>query len=164
MAKFTILAALGIGFGCSDKNGDSVGESDTDTDADSDTDTDTDAAPDNIVVSWPAGSVTVDITGGSGTYEFGITQTGAKAWTAEDCIGGTYAGYGPFCKTVNANDTTSFACVKTPDEVTNSTTLFCDVDSSTLTYYFNASDDSWCGVSGPDASYYADYGCENLDN
>ena len=66
------------------------------------------------------------------------------------------------CKTVAADDTTSFTCVKTPDDVTDSTTLFCDVAEATLTYYFNASDDSWCGVSGPDASYYADYGCEAL--
>jgi hypothetical protein len=161
MAKFTILAALALGVACDDKD-DSVGEGDTDTDTDSDTDTDTDVIPDQIDVQWGTDSVVVDITGGSGDYEWGITETGKNAWEAEDCIGGTTAGYGPFCKTVTADSQTTFDCVPKADDMTNDTTLFCDVDENSLTYYFNAMDDSWCGVSGPDASYYAAQGCEAL--
>jgi hypothetical protein len=160
MAKFTILAALGIGFGCSDKNGDSVGESDTDTDAD--TDTDTDADPTGGTVNWGTDSVTVTINGGSGSLHFGIVeQSGAKSWIAEDCIGITYAGYGNFCHTVAADSVSTIDCVATPDEVTDDTTLFCGVDPNTLTYYFATMDDSWCAVSGPDASYYSGMGCDS---
>ena len=154
MAKFTMLAALALGFGCSDKNSDSVGESDTDTDADSDTDTDAD--PTGGTVDWGTDSVTVTINGGSGDLKFGITETGKDPWHAEDCIGGTTAGFGPFCHTVAADSATTIDCVSTPEEVSNDATLFCEVaDSSTLTYYFASMDDSWCAVSGPDASYYA---------
>ena len=157
MAKFTMLAALALGFGCSDKDDDSTGESDTDTDTDSDTDTDTD--PTGGTVDWGTDSVSVTINGGSGDLKFGIAESGAKAWTAEDCIGGTYGGFGPFCHTVGADSVTTIDCVKTPEEVSDDTTLFCDVDDSTLTYYFAAMDDSWCAVSGPNASYYASEGC-----
>src|SRR5262245_56639818 len=132
MAKFTILAALALGFGCDDKD-DSVGEGDSHTDADSDTDTDTDAIPDKIDVQWGSDSVSVDITGGAGTYEFGIFEgDSAEEWTAEDCIGGTFTTkggdvYGPFCHSVTADSLTTIDCVDTADDVTNATTLFCVV-------------------------------------
>ena len=167
MAKFTMLAALALGFGCSDKDDDSVGEGDAD--ADTDSDTDTDSNPTGGSVAWGAGGATVDITGGSGSLKFGIVeQVGAKSWTAEDCIGGTYAGYGPFCHTVDADGSTTIACADTPDDVSNSATLFCSVvdangGDSTLTYYFAAMDDSWCALSGPDQDYYSTEGCENWD-
>ena len=165
MEKFTLLAALALGFGCSDKDGDSTGESDTDTDADTDTDTDS-VVPDKINVDWGTDSVAVTITGGSGDYDWGITQGGPDPWIAEDCIGGTNgAGYGPWCKTVTADSTTTFDCVSDYKETSANVSLFCDIGSTneaSLTYYFASQDDKWCGVTGPDASIYSSYGCEAL--
>ena len=162
MAKYTMLAALALGFGCSDKNGDSVGEGDTDTDTDSDTDTDAD--PTGGTVDWGTDSVAVTINGGSGDLKWGITETGKDPWHAEDCIGGTTGGEGPYCHTVAADATTTIDCVDKFTDASDDATLFCNVvadngGDGTLTYYFATMDDSWCAVSGPDASYYADEGC-----
>ena len=165
MSKFMTLAVLAIGFGCTDKDGDSVGEGDTDTDTDSDTDSDTDVAPKKINISWNTATVDVEVTGGAGSYTFGITQTGKNPWEAEDGIGGTTSGYGPFYHTVAADDTTSIDCVDVPEDVTDNTTLFCGVvetngGDDSLTYYFASSDDSWCAITGQDTSYYSGLGCE----
>ena len=158
MAKFTILAVLALGFGCDDKD-DSVGEGDTDTDTDSDTDTDTDPTGGDVTVNG-SDSITVDLTGGSGSYKFGITETGPKAWTAEDCIGGTYAGFGPYCHTVQGDTSTTIDCTTVDKEVDNNTSLFCLVPQANHIYYFAAMDDSWCATSGDGAGYYDSEGCE----
>ena len=165
MTKFTMLAALALGFGCSDKDGDSTGESDTDTDTDTDTDS---VVPDSVSVDWGTDSVDVTIGGGSGDYDWGIVQGGSDPWLAEDCIGGTNGdgAYGPWCKTVTADSTTTFDCVDTLKETGPNVSLFCNVvideGEASLTYYFASQDDTWCGVSGPDASHYSSYGCESL--
>ena len=161
MAKFTILAVLAIGFGCSDKNSDSTGENDADTDADSDSDTDTE--PTDATFDWSTGSVDVTIVGGSGPYDVGFYETGTDAWQAESCMGLKTAGYGPFCHTAQGSDTTTIPCVDVADDVTNGTTLFCGTvdkhgNSDFITYYIG--DESWCAVHGPDAADYTSMGCE----
>jgi hypothetical protein len=164
MTKFMTLAALAIGFGCTDKDGDSVGEGDADTDTDTDTDTDADV-PTEVNITWSTGSVEVDVTGGSGSYDFGIYETGKDAWQAESCKGDTTASFGPFCHTVAGDASTTIPCVSEPADVDDSNTLFCitvenNGNDDFLTYYIGATDDSWCAVSGPDSSDYASLACE----
>jgi hypothetical protein len=159
MAKFTIaIAALALGFGCDDK-GDSVGEGDTDTDTDSDTDTDAD--PTGATVTVGSDTITVDLVGGSGSYEFGITETGKNAWEAEDCVGGTTAGFGPYCHTITGDSSTTIDCVKVPEDAGDNASLFCGVPQANHIYYFGAMDDSWCATSGDTSGYYDSYGCDD---
>jgi hypothetical protein len=166
MAKFMTLAALALGFGCSDKDGDSTGsESDADTDADTDTDTDPNV-PTDVAIAWSADSVDVTVTGGEGNLIFGITQTGKDPWEAEDGVGGTTGKFGPFYHTVSADDTTTIDCVDAPEDVTDNTSLFCNVVTTnggddSLTYYIGTTDDSWCAVAGQDISYYSSHGCDD---
>ena len=176
-----MLAALVVLVGCTLPEPSNGGSGDVDTDTDSDTDMDTDADTDadadadtstldtgaehKLSIVWTESAVTV-ISAASGPMKFGM-MTGPKdpPWEAEDCIGGTTAGLGPFCHTVQAGTDTVIPCVENAVDVTNDTTLFChsvDADDSYdgITYYFAAMDDSWCLVSGPNEEHYLPVGCE----
>jgi len=122
--------------------------------------------PRALRVEWHTNGVDVEVVGGTGSLKFGITQSGADPWIAEDCHH-ELAGYGPFCHEVEADDSTSIPCVSSLNDVDDGHTLFCDFiesrggDDSTLTYYLATEDDSWCAVAGADKEWFAHLDCEN---
>ncbi len=116
---------------------------------------------------WAVDKVTVTVTGGTGPLDFGLVDDTKKPWEAEDCLGTTTFGFGPFCHEVEMNAVTEIPCVDTIDLVTDDTTLFCLFVESfgsddLLTYYFGMADDSWCVVAGSDPDHYKAIGLRAL--
>jgi hypothetical protein len=166
----TILSAVFALVGCPGKTcdsgdsgscGETGGSSDTDTDTDADTDADFSAT-----VTWSADGVAVGLTNGSGTYSFGMAETGsANGWYGEDCIDGAGPNSGDYdiCHDSMPAGGYSLASVHDPDAVVaNETTLLLDSMADGITYliYSNATGDCW--TSGNDTSYYGDFGCTDM--
>ena len=161
MFKYLGLAALLV-IGCNGKDtGDTASDADTDTDTDTDTDADTTLT---FVAGTNASGVSLTITNGSGSYMFGMAQTGVDpgvAWNGEDCLAGT-AGY-KICHNASATGV-DLDFVGTADEVVaGSTTLFNDTHKGTITWaVFEGSAAGTCWTWGDDPTWYTP-DCENIN-
>jgi len=163
MQKLTIIAALALA-ACTatkDDSGDTAAET-TDTGSD---DTGTPAM--TATAELTATGVTVTITNGTGSYDFGIVQSGTSDnWTGEDCFRG-YAlsgGVSLNCHSVSATGGTLTAVAGsdydfgTPDP--NETLFKAGIDGD-VTYYLE-NEAGQCYVWGANAAYYAEKGCTEL--
>ncbi len=169
MNKLTILAALSLAActAAKDDSGDTAVEI-VDT-ATEDTGTEPVFA---ASAELTATGVTVVIENGSGTYDFGIVQSGtADNWTGEDCLNGYALGGGTVslnCHSVGATGGTITAVsgsdydFASPDPAE---TLFTNdvgepgaADNGEVTYYL-ANEAGQCWVWGANTAYYAEKGC-----
>ena len=139
-------------------------------DNDCDGDTDEGVVVDDefdVQVSWSSSGVTVSITGGSGSYELGMAETGAGSlgWFGESCIPGDepwgYEDYGyEVCHSLGSTGGT-IPSVDFDDVGTNQT-IFQSIHHPDITYFVGAMGSADCWVFGDAPSYYADFGCQTL--
>jgi hypothetical protein len=147
LGAFSALFVLaGCPGGDKDDSGcDSGCEPDTDTDTDTDTDVDT-----SFTTAWNAAGVTLSISGGSGTYSFGMAEQSANGWYGEDCVPGAGPNSGDFdiCHdSVSASGISLTTVSKPADVVANVSTLFnvTIAEAGHLAYMLgdNATGDCW---------------------
>lgn len=155
MKNLMIITCLAM-IGCTDK-GDS---GDT-------TDTDTTTADLSASVAWGGSAVALTLTDGSGSYFFGMAETGStcsadptQCWTGEDCI----FGFSDFlyCHPASATGV-SLSYGGAFDALSEgSDTVFPDNSfDGSVTYYLEDSAGA-CYVWGDDTSYYSSEGCSSL--
>lgn len=140
-------------------------------DDDCDDEVDEGVASFSVDVSWSSAGVDVTISGGGGSYEFGMAETGAgrDGWYGETCIDGDEPdglddyGY-DVCHSLNASGGEVESVYPNVSSVRDGSTLFNEDigDSGDLTYALFATSGSDCWVWGDDPSYYDDFGCSEL--
>ena len=157
MFKNAALVALLGAFACNDKD-DTAGDSGT-----------TDTTGGTEMLAWLAGwdtddQYSIEITEGSGSFDFGMAETGAggKGWYGENCLGGA-AGY-DICHSFSAASPLVLDSVH-PDVggagldalVENSTTLLWAALG--ITYYLADKGTGECWTWGDETTYYTSEGC-----
>lgn len=162
MNKLTILAALSLAActAAKDDSGDTAVEI-VDT-ATEDTGTEPVFA---ASAELTATGVTVTLENGTGTYDFGIVQSGTDDnWTGEDCFRGYALGSGAVslnCHSVSAAGGTITAVEGSDYEFSSpdaNETLFKAGIDGDVTYYL-ANEAGQCWVWGANTAYYAEKGC-----
>ena len=116
-------------------------------------------------VSWGGSSMTLSISGGSGSYWFGMAETGCadpgNCWYGEDCLYGDLTGTYYYCHPADSNGVTlQYTSDLDLDE--SSETLLNESLASDVTYYVESASSGECWAWGHDTSYYAALDCENL--
>jgi hypothetical protein len=123
----------------------------------------------SVSATWSGSGLTVSISGGSGSYELGMAETGAgsSGWYGESCIPGDeprgYDDYG-FDVCHSLGSTGGFITSVYPDitDVGTNQTLFDEIHEPDLTYFLGEVGTADCWVFGEDVAYYRDFNCTEL--
>jgi hypothetical protein len=136
-------------------------------DDDCDGDVDEGNGPFSVSVTWDI-DLFVEISGGAGTYDFGMAETGVGeyGWFGETCIPGDepygYPDYGvDVCHTLGSTGGTLVSVSPNVGDVDDGYTLFNEDigNDGTITYALFQIGGDACWVWGDDPLYYAAFGC-----